>query len=178
MSVARALPPPPGAVVIVGREHVAQVLAAARASDRRRMILPFHKSPEDPLHRMFNALQPGTYVQPHRHVSPPKAEVFLVLAGCIDMIVFEEDGRIAEAHRLEAGGAKFAADVAAGLFHCFVARAPDTLIYEVKPGPYSALADKDFAPWAPPEGASEVDEYVARLERELAERFGLLTARP
>jgi cupin fold WbuC family metalloprotein len=173
MSSPRALPPPTEPVVIVGREHVARVLEASRASERRRMILPFHKSPEDSLHRMFNALQPGTYVQPHRHVSPPKAEVFVVLAGAIDMIIFEEDGRVAEAHRLEAGGAKFAADVAAGLFHCFIARAIDTLIYEVKPGPYSALADKDFAAWAPAEGAREVADYVAQLERELAERFEL-----
>ncbi|MGD8861079.1 MAG: hypothetical protein PVI30_13820 [Myxococcales bacterium] len=29
---------------------------------------------------------------------------------------------------------------------------PDTLIYEVKPGPWSAATDKSFAPWAPAEG--------------------------
>jgi cupin fold WbuC family metalloprotein len=171
MSGPRALAAPAEPVVLIGREHVAHVLHASRASDRQRMILPFHKSHEDPLHRMFNALQPATYVQPHRHLSAPKAEVFVVLAGAIDMLIFEEDGRIAQAARLEAGGAKFAVDVAAGIYHSFLARAPDTLLYEVKSGPYQALTDKDFAPWAPAEGSPEVPDFLARLERELAERF-------
>jgi cupin fold WbuC family metalloprotein len=171
MSAPRALPPPAEPVVVIGREHVAQVLHASRASERRRMILPFHKSHEDPLHRMFNALQPGTYVQPHRHLSPPKAEVFMVLAGAIDMLIFEEDGRLAQAARLEAGGASFAVDVAPGIYHAFLVRAPDTLIYEVKSGPYTALSDKDFATWAPAEGSSDVPGYVEQLERALAERF-------
>jgi hypothetical protein len=39
-----------------------------------------------------------------------------------------------------------------GIYHGFVALEPDTLIYEVKPGPWSAATDKSFAPWAPAEG--------------------------
>jgi cupin fold WbuC family metalloprotein len=171
MSSPRALQAPTELVVVIGRDHVGQVLHASRASDRQRMILPFHKSHEDPLHRMLNALQPGTYVQPHRHLSTPKAEVFVVLAGAIDMLIFEEDGRIAQAARLEAGGAKFAVDVSPGIYHSFIARSQDTLLYEVKSGPYEALTDKDFAPWAPAEGTGEVPRFLERVERELAERF-------
>jgi cupin fold WbuC family metalloprotein len=171
MNTPRALPPPVEPVIVIGRQHVAQVLHASRASDRQRMILPFHRSHEDRLHRMFNALQPGTYVQPHRHLSPPKDEVFMVLAGAIDMLIFEDDGRIAQAARLEAGGEKFAVDATAGIYHSFIVRAPDTLLYEVKTGPYEAMSDKDFAPWAPREGSSEVPRYLEQLERELADRF-------
>src|SRR5690242_13080692 len=130
MSSPRALSPPSEAVVVIGQEHVAQVLHASRASHRQRMILPFHKSHEELLHRMFNALQPDTYVQPHRHLSPPKAEVFLVLAGAIDLLIWNEDGRITQAARLEAGGARFAVDLAPGVIHSFITRAPDTLVYE------------------------------------------------
>jgi hypothetical protein len=59
----------------------------------------------------------------------------------------------------------FGIDVAAGHFHGFLVRAPDTVLYEVKPGPYAPLSDKDFAPWAPTEGSPEVGDYLSTLER-------------
>jgi len=163
-----ALDPPSGAVVCVSNAHLDQALEAARASARKRMILPFHKSHEDPLHRMLNAMQPGTYVQPHRHLSVPKAEVFLVLRGAIDFIVLNEAGNIEHALALRAGTPEFGVDLAPGLFHTFLVREPDTVLYEIKCGPYTGLNDKDFAPFAPPEGSPNVPVYVASLERTLA----------
>lgn len=167
MSMQRALPAPQEAVVILGRTLVERALAASRRSERGRVILPLHKSHEDPLHRMFNALQPGTYVRPHRHLSTSKSESFIVLRGALDFLVFNEQGRIALARRLEAGGESFGIDVAPRCFHSFLVREPDTLLFEVKPGPYSASDDKDFAAWAPPEGASEVAAYLVKLEEAL-----------
>jgi hypothetical protein len=35
--------------------------------------------------------------------------------------------------------------------------------FEVKPGPYSAANDKDFAPWAPREGDTGAATYLAAL---------------
>jgi hypothetical protein len=35
--------------------------------------------------------------------------------------------------------------------------------YEVKPGPYSAASDKDFAPWAPREGDPTAKAYLEML---------------
>ena len=37
------------------------------------------------------------------------------------------------------------------------------MCYEVKPGPYSAANDKDFAPWAPREGEPGVAAYLESL---------------
>jgi cupin fold WbuC family metalloprotein len=168
MSSVRALKPPAGDVVWMKQEHVQLALDASHGSDRLRMILPFHKHDEDPLHRMFNALQPGTYVPPHRHSTPPKAEVFLLLRGAMDFIVFDESGELTHVARLAAGSENFGVDVAPGLYHSFLVREPDTLIYEVKLGPYRAADAKDFAPWAPAEGACGVAEYVRTLEARIA----------
>lgn len=173
MTSPRALPPPSGDFVLVTQNLAEQALEASRKSGRLRMILPFHKTHEDSLHRMFNAVQPGTYVRPHRHVAVPKAEVFILLRGALDFMVFDDAGRITHAARLKAGTETFGADVAPGLYHAFLVREPDTLIYEVKPGPYSATTDKDFAPWAPAEDAPEVAAYVMTLERELRDGFAL-----
>ncbi len=45
------------------------------------MIQPFHKQNSDTLHRMLNAVQPDSYVRPHRHLDPPKAEAWILLQG-------------------------------------------------------------------------------------------------
>lgn len=163
-----ALDPPMEAVVCVSESHVAQAVQASRESERARVILPFHKSHEDPLHRMLNAMQPATYVQPHRHLTIPKAEVFLVLKGAIDFIVFDEEGTITHALLLRAGSPNFGVDLAPGLFHTFLVRERDTVLYEIKCGPYTGNNDKDFADFAPPEGSDRVPTYLASLERALA----------
>ncbi|MFT3928091.1 MAG: WbuC family cupin fold metalloprotein [Myxococcales bacterium] len=163
MATPRALPPPEGELVVISQELAERALEASRASERKRMIVPFHKQGADPLQRMFNALQPGTYVRPHRHTSPPRAEVFLVLRGAIDLVVFDDEGNVTFSRRLKAGGAEFGLDLAPGLFHSFIVREPDTLLYEVKAGPYVEASAKDFATWAPEEGSSEVQAYLQRL---------------
>ncbi|MDB4990188.1 MAG: hypothetical protein JWN04_5366 [Myxococcaceae bacterium] len=164
MASARALPASTEPVVLLTKQLLSEALAASRQSDRKRMILPFHKTAEDPLHRMFNAMQPGTYVQPHRHLAPAKSEVFLVLCGALDFVVFDEHGEIQLVRRLAAGSETFGIDLSPGIFHSFLVREPDSVIYEVKPGPYTAIDDKDFAPWAPAEGAPGVDAYRTSLE--------------
>ena len=40
---------------------------------------------------------------------------------------------------------------------------PDTVIYEVKAGPYKDSIDKSFAPWAPAEGTVEGQDYLKNL---------------
>jgi hypothetical protein len=40
---------------------------------------------------------------------------------------------------------------------------PHVVCFEVKPGPYSAANDKDFAPWAPREGDPRAGVYLDRL---------------
>jgi cupin fold WbuC family metalloprotein len=157
-----ALDPPAGAVARITPALLDQVSAAARQSPRRRMIQPFHKDHADPLHRMLNAMEPGTYVRPHRHLDPPKAEAWILLRGALDFYVFEDDGRVREKIPITPDGT-LGVDLAPGVYHSLVARAPGTLVYEVKTGPYVALSDKAFAPWAPPEGDPAVAAYLSSL---------------
>ena len=52
-------------------------------------------------------------------------------------------------------------------------KAPDTVIFEVKPGPYDAATDKEFAPWAPPEGDPRAHAYLIQLEDQFRQHFSL-----
>lgn len=150
-----------------------QACELSRQSPRRRIIAPFHKSDADPLHRMLNVAQPDSYVRPHRHLDPPKAEAWVLLAGALLFFTFTEDGTIDHCVRAEAGGEVFGVDLVPGIFHSFVALEPDTTVYEVKTGPYTASNDKTFPAWAPAEGTPEAALYLSQL-RVYAERIGVL----
>ena len=112
---------------------------------------------------MLNALQLGTYIRPHRHLDPPKAESILVLRGAIRYFTFDNAGAITGQYELRANSKDFGIDTDAGVFHTFVPLETDTVLYEVKPGPYSAANDKDFAEWAPAEGHPDAADYLRRL---------------
>jgi cupin fold WbuC family metalloprotein len=170
-SFPRALSAPPGELVVLSRELVQSVTEASRVSPRRRIIQPFHKNDADPLHRMLNLIQPDSYVRPHRHLAPPKAEAWVLLRGKLAFFTFEEDGRVKDCLTLEAGGENFGVDLIPGVFHGLIALAPDTVIYEVKTGPYAPTNDKSFAPWAPEEGSPEAASYQTRLLAEYRRRF-------
>jgi len=160
-----ALTAPSEPVTIINETLLQEAVAAARESPRRRVILPFHKANADGLHRMFNAVQPGTYIRPHRHVAVPKAESIIVLRGAIHFFEFTETGAVQRHCRVAAGSPNFGVDLEAGVIHTFIAMLEDTVLFEVKPGPYTAITDKDFAAWAPPEGAADAVAYLDRLYR-------------
>ncbi len=166
----RALDAPTGELVVLSRSLVEHATEASRTSPRRRIILPVHKSEAELLHRMFNVIQPDSYVRPHRHLEPPKSESWVVLRGAVAFFTFEEDGQVRDCLALEAGGEHFGVDLAPGLFHGTVALVPDTVIYEAKSGPYAPANDKSFAPWAPAEGTPEAAGYLARLREEFRRR--------
>ena len=158
-----ALPPPPGKLVVIGSAEIKEALQAARQSPRKRVILPFHKHNDDKLHRMLNALQPHSYVQPHRHASPPKAESLVVLRGALGYVSFTPLGQVDRCFLLGEGRDDIGIDTEPGIYHTFFALAADTVIFEVKPGPYQPMTDKDFAAWAPREGSPEAAAYLAGL---------------
>ena len=161
----RALAAPTSAVTIIDTNLLDQAVQASRVNDRGRIILPLHKSADETLHRMFNALQPGTYIPPHRHAQPFKAESILVLRGSLCFVIFDESGRVTQMTDLTVGTERIGVDISAGIYHTFFILASDTVVFEVKPGPFSPIDDKDFAPWAPREGEAGAAEYLANLQR-------------
>jgi cupin fold WbuC family metalloprotein len=160
-AVAHALPAPGEAVVELTIARIEEAIGGSLRSPRGRVILPFHLDDHATLHRMLNAMQPGSYVRPHRHRDPPKDEAAIVLRGAAACIIFDDEGRVRDSLRLAAQGHEFGVDIKAGVWHTFFALAPDTVLFEAKTGPYDALTDKEFASWAPAEGSPEAQAYLA-----------------
>lgn len=138
-------------------------LEQARRSPRRRMNFNFHGSPEDNAHRFLNAMLRGTYITPHRHITPPKAESFLVLAGRIAFFLFDDSGAVTGRYVLGQGSAALGADIPPGAWHTLAVLSEHAVCFEVKAGPYAPATDKQFAPWAPREGDPGCAAYLENL---------------
>lgn len=161
MAMVLALPNPAGSLFELSSEAMAEGLGASRESPRRRIVLPIHRKQDDLVQRLLNFLQPGTYIRPHHHPREHASETLFVIAGAIGFVVFDEKGTIDRAIRLDAGGL---IDIEARVWHGVIALAEDTVILEIKRGPYNE-EDKVFAEWAPPEGSKGAAGYLTTLSR-------------
>lgn len=135
----------------------------AAARPRLRANHNFHPADDFPAHRLLNAIEPGSYLPPHRHLDPNKDETIIVLRGALGVVLFDDFGNIEQTWRLRAQGECFGVDVAHGAWHTVIALQPETVIFEAKSGPYRPLLPEEKAPWAPDEGAPGVEAYAARL---------------
>jgi cupin fold WbuC family metalloprotein len=145
---------------------LAGTLAAAAGSPRRRANLNLHPALEDPVQRLLNVFQPGTYVRPHRHETS-RFELFLAVSGRAAVVTFDDAGEVGETAVIGCGAA-WAVELPGGIWHTVVSLADDTALFEVKPGPYRPLAEADFAPWAPPEGTAGASALLRLWEASAA----------
>ena len=157
-----ALPAMDSAVTPITEDLLTAGRRASRESPRKRIILPLHKHSEDVLQRMLNFLQPGSYIRPHRHAAD-RAESLMVLSGTLLYLTFNDQGTVDQVWQMKAGEFPFGIDIDGGIWHSFLALEPDTVLFEVKPGPYNAQADKEFAAWAPEENSPEATSYIEAL---------------
>jgi len=136
-------------VQLITEQLIGTVVKEAQQSTRRRKNYNFHVSDNDNPHRFLNVLLAGSYVQPHRHLMPPKAESFIILSGHVVVFLFDDDGNVISGHIL--GHGPFAGPVPArvsgvtvargidlqpGVWHCVASLTPVAVCYEVKPGPW------------------------------------------
>ncbi len=150
-------------------EILAQGIAAAAASPRQRIILPLHRTQAASVGRMLNFFQPGTFVRPHLHPVDYATETILVIRGSLGVLLFDASGSITERHLLRADGLGLI-DIEARVWHGMTVLEADTVVLEIKRGPYDVKSDKVFAPWAPVEGSEDAVAYERELRREFHER--------
>jgi cupin fold WbuC family metalloprotein len=154
-------------ILPIDRHLLDEVSREAAASPRRRKNRNFHQGDDYPAHRLLNAVEPDSYIAPHRHLDPTKDETILVLRGRLGLLIFDDAGSIVRTETLEAGGTQLGVDIAYGTWHTLVALEPGTVFFEAKAGPYVALSEAERAPWAPPEGTSAavvmLEIYRARI---------------
>lgn len=147
---------------------MAEGFAASRASARKRIIFPIHRTQDAQVQRMLNFMQPGTYVKPHIHRGAGASESVVLLSGSLQYLIFNSDGGVIRTFKAVAGTPSAVIDMEPDVWHSFLVMEPDTVIFECKKGPYEALSDKDFAPWAPDEGTDAAQVWIADISRRYA----------
>lgn len=134
---------------IIDEKLLNEISGLAKTEDRLRKNYNFHDSLDDELHRLLNALEPGTYVPPHRHLNPAKEEICIVLRGEIAVFTFENNGDIANVTVLSPQKGMYGMEIAPGIWHSLLVLVPGTVVYEVKRGPFTPISPEDLPSWAP-----------------------------
>jgi len=154
-------------MIKIDNNFIEETSKKAKTSARRRMNFNFHQSPDDTMHRMLNAMETDTYIQPHKHENPDKSEAFFCLRGRLLVVEFSDDGKIADAIVLDPQKGNFGCEIAPRVWHSIISLQSGSVAYEVKDGPYDPDNDKHFADWAPAEGDPEAKLFNQKILEEL-----------
>lgn len=146
----------------IGQTQMDQARTLAAKSPRHRAIVRYHEH-DEAIQRMLNALEPETYVRPHRHQDPDKVEIFVALSGRALVLQFDEAGTVQDFQLIAAGGSPAGVEIPPRTWHSVIALAPSTVLYEVIEGAFSPETHKSYAPWAPAEGTPEARAFHEAL---------------
>ena len=155
-------------------QYLNDLTGQAQNSPRLRQHRNIHQSYHDACQRLFNAIEPGSYIRPHRHASEPREELLIAIRGSMALITFDDQGSVTGVLRF--GSEKHGRDLAVGtevassIWHTVVALEPGCVLLEVKAGPFDPNQPKDLAQWAPAEGSAMAQSYLQELT-ELAGKF-------
>jgi cupin fold WbuC family metalloprotein len=152
---------------IFDAQYLDDLTSQAKVSPRLRQHRNVHQSYLDASQRLFNAIEPGSYIRPHRHASDPREELLIALRGLMALVTFDDQGAVTNVLRFgtEKHGEKMAAgaEVSSSTWHTVIALEPGCVLLEVKAGPFDPNQPKDLAPWAPEEGSSSARAYLDRI---------------
>ncbi len=150
----------------IDSETLAGLVESARQSPRGRSHLNMHPQLDDPIQRLLVAVEPDSYIRPHRHSQSGKWEWVSVLHGSFYIFIFDDKGRILDKHLLRAqGSGTKIIELPPGCWHSLLSLETGSVFFEMKPGPYTPAEEKDFAVWAPKEQAEAVPMFIDWLQQ-------------
>jgi cupin fold WbuC family metalloprotein len=149
---------------LIDQQTVSNISKQARADTRLRCNLNFHQSLQEPVQRFCNAIEPGSYVRPHRHFNPVRWEFVVALTGSVVVLIFNDHGCVMERITVAKTGPVYGAEIPPAAWHTIASLEQGTVVLEFKEGPYVKASDKNFAHWAPPEGHIAAPKFVTWYE--------------
>lgn len=119
---------------IIDEKLIGGVIEEAKKSPRLRKNYNFHQSLSDKCHRFLNALEVGTEVPVHHHVT--KDETFIILKGRIRVNTYNDEGEILESIVLSQEEGRIGVDIPKNTWHNVECLESGSVIFEVKEGPF------------------------------------------
>lgn len=119
---------------IIDIQLMDKVTAEAKQSPRLRMNYNFHQSLDDKCHRFLNAMEPGTQVAVHHHIT--KDETLVVLRGKVCVLIYNDEGEVTKQAVIDPKQGRYGVDIPKNTWHTVECLEPDTVVFEVKEGPF------------------------------------------
>lgn len=138
----------------------------ARLSPRLRQHLNIHTNHNELCQRLFNGIEPDSYIRPHRHSIDGKKELLLAIRGSFSLFIFDNSGHIDQIINFGADSNLdpcLGAEVSPASWHTVLSKSPGSVLLEIKEGPFNPNHAKELAPWAPEEGTPESKRYLNQL---------------
>ncbi len=149
-------------MIEVNSADLSALVARARSAARRRQNLNIHGRTDDSINRLLNAVEPGSYIRPHRHSD--KLETLLAVAGSFELIFFDDEYRLLRRAFLGGSGATLI-EYPANTWHSLIALQTGSIFFEVKAGPYEPLRAEDYLPGWPAENSADVPRALSWLKQ-------------
>ena len=127
--------------MLINKQLLDTVSQQATESPRLRMNYNFHDSLEAKAQRLLNAVQPGTELAVHRHQETD--ETYLVIRGSIKVLFYNDDKEVTGEFVLDPKTEVYGIHIPEGQWHTLEVLEEDTVIFEVKDGPYKVLSEED-----------------------------------
>ena len=119
---------------LIDKQLLDDVSLQAQKSDRLRMNYNFHQSLDDKCHRFLNAVEPGTKVEIHRHLT--KDESFVLLRGRVRVNIYNDDGTVLESVVLCPEDGLYGVDIPKNVWHNVESLESGSVFFECKEGPF------------------------------------------
>ncbi len=116
--------------MIIDKNLFDELSQKASENPRLRINFNLHASLEDKVQRLLNALEPGTVLPVHRHKN--SAETYLVLRGRLEILFYDDNGKLIEKVDVSPNEGKYGVHIEAGLWHTVNVIEKGTVIFEVK----------------------------------------------
>jgi cupin fold WbuC family metalloprotein len=150
-------------MIRIEQSFLENLIRQAKNSPRKRQHYNLHKSYDEYLQRFLNAVEPLSYIRPHRHITAGKTEIFIPFTGRFLVLIFDEHGQVTDHQVIQPFESPYAVEIAPDTYHTVFSLESGSVAFELKDGPFDPSAAKDFAPWAPEEGTPEAMQYLRNL---------------
>jgi len=154
----------------IGDADLALLSTAQAGAPLRRARLCAHLDDDVQLQQMIISLNGDSYIRPHKHTAKP--ESYQMLRGEAALVLFADDGTVAEiVHLTPPGkGGNFFFRLSSESYHGLVLLSTEVVFCETTLGPFRRDATH-FAPWAPAPDSPDCAAYVSALRKTVVDRL-------
>ena len=128
--------------MVINKDLLDALSAEAKKNPRLRQSYDLRNTPEDESQRMLNALEPGTVMPIHRHMS--SSETVAILRGRICWHFYDDIGRKTESVVLDANGELRCLNIEKAKWHSLECLESGSVLLEAKDGIYKPLAEDEI----------------------------------